>query len=90
MMKYKIKRTDHKKLTQGLLRFCMMIPSFYYEPGSKEECVTLMELIKKEFKNTTFLRRNNWEPLLTANSINYQGYGKFEVVSLADNLYNTF
>ncbi|MCR5818933.1 MAG: hypothetical protein K6F89_07545 [Prevotella sp.] len=88
-MKYKIKRTDHKKLTQGLLRFCMMIPSYYYDAGSREECLTLMGLIKGEFRKTTFLRRNNWEPLESAYVLRHEDE-RVNIYSNADKLYITF
>lgn len=69
-MKYKIQRTDHKKLTQGLLALCMMLPKFYYEAyGSKGECRSLLNSIYNEALKTKFLRRNNWEPLDSAYNI---------------------
>lgn len=69
-MKYKIQRTDHAKLTQGLLRLCVMIDSSYYQPyNTKEECVNLLKAIYNEAMITTFLRRNNWEPLNSAYNI---------------------
>lgn len=69
-MKYKIQRTDHKKLTQGLLALCMMLPGFYYEPyGSKYDCRNLLNSIYEEALKTKFLRRNNWEPLNSAYNI---------------------
>lgn len=69
-MKYKIQRTDHKKLTQGLLALCMMLPKFYYEAyDSKHECRNLLNSIYSEALKTKFLRRNNWEPLSSAYNI---------------------
>ena len=69
-MKYKIQRTDHAKLTQGLLRLCSMLPKFYYEPyGSKNDCRSLLDGIYREALETKFLRRNNWEPLNSAYNI---------------------
>lgn len=67
---YKIHRTDHARLTQGLLRLCCMIPSYFYKPyDSKEDCIILLNTIHREALETTFLRRNNWEPLQTAYTI---------------------
>ena len=67
VMKYKIQRTDHRKLTQGLLRLCAMLPNFFYEVcNSKEECFTLLNEIYREALDTKFLRRNTWEPLRSA------------------------
>ena len=68
-MKYKIQRTDHAKLTQGLLRLCCMIPSYFYRPYEREICQSLLEEIHREALDTKFLRRNNWEPLFTAYNI---------------------
>ena len=69
-MKYRIQRTDHAKLTQGLLRLCSMLPKFYYEPyGSKCDCMSLLDGIYREALNTQFLRRNSWQPLYSAYSI---------------------
>jgi len=69
-MKYKIQRTDHAKLTQGLLRLCMMLPKFYNEAyGSKDECRILLDSIYSEALKTKFLRRNYWEPLNSAYNI---------------------
>ena len=69
-MKYKIQRTDHAKLTQGLLRLCSMLSSFFYTPyDSKEDCRNLLNMIHREALDTKFLRRNNWELLLTAYNI---------------------
>ena len=66
-MKYKIQRTDHAKLTQGLLRLCSMLPKFYYELyESKNDCRSLLESIYREALETKYLRRNNWEPLDSA------------------------
>ena len=69
-MKYKIQRTDHKKLTQGLLSLCMMLTKCYYEAyDSKYECRNLLNSIYSEALKTKFLRRNNWEPLSSAYNI---------------------
>jgi hypothetical protein len=69
-MKYRIQRTDHKKLTQGLLALCMMLPKFYYEPcDCRTECRNLLNSIYQEALKTKFLRRNNWEPLNSAYNI---------------------
>ncbi len=66
-MKYRIQRTDYAKLTQGLLRLCSMIPKFFYEPyDSKYECKNLLNTIHRQAEDTKFLRRNKWEPLLSA------------------------
>ena len=69
-MKYKIQRIDYAKLTQGLLRLCVMIDSSYYQPyNTKEECVNMLKAIYNEAMETTFLRRNKWEPLNSAYNI---------------------
>lgn len=44
-----------------------MIPKFFYEPyDSKYECMNLLNTIHREAEDTKFLRRNKWEPLLSA------------------------
>lgn len=69
-MKYKIQRTDYARLTQGLLRLCMMIDSSYYQPyNRKDDCINLLDNIYREALETTFLRRNSWEPLQSAYNI---------------------
>lgn len=93
-MKYKIQRTDHAKLTQGLLRLCCMIPSYFYQPDEREICLRLLEEIYREALDTKFLRRNNWEPLFTAynikkndeqifiESLNGKAYLEFNIVKV--------
>ena len=67
---YKIQRTDHAKLTQGLLRLCCMIPKYFYQPyESKTDCRQLLATIHHLALDTQFLRRNKWEPLFTAYNI---------------------
>ena len=69
-MSYKIQRTDHAKLTQGLLYLCCVLPRFYYDTNaSKVDCKNLLNSIYEEALNTKFLRRNNWEPLQSAYNI---------------------
>lgn len=69
-MKYKIQRKNHTELTQGLLRLCCRIPSFFYIPyDSKEECMNMLNAIHSEASEIRFLRRNNWEPLLSSYNI---------------------
>ena len=63
MEKYKIVKIKHIKLTQGLLWLCAMLPSYYFDNGSEEECERILDAILAEAKRTTFLRRNAWEPL---------------------------
>lgn len=77
-MKYKIQRTEHAKMTQGLLRLCMMLPGYFFAPyDSKEDCKNLLETIHKEALDTTFLRRNTWEPLNSAYNIQKADDGIF-------------
>lgn len=69
-MKYRIQRTDHAKLTQGLLSLCMMLSDFYYDSyDSKYDCRNLLNSICEEALKTKFRRRNTWEPLDSAYNI---------------------
>jgi len=96
-MKYKIQRTEHAKLTQGLLRLCMTLARFFYEPyDDKNICRGLLGVISRTARETTFLRRNTWEPLLSAynilqtddriliESIHGKQYLEFEIVEVAE------
>lgn len=62
-MKYRVEKIKHAKLTQGLLRLCAMLPSYYFDSGSEEECERIILEIYSEAKRTTFLRRNAWVTL---------------------------
>lgn len=62
-MDYRVEKIKHTKLTQGLLRLCAMLPSYYFDSGSKEESERIILEIYSEAKRTTFLRRNAWVPL---------------------------
>lgn len=89
-MKYKIQRIDHAKLTQGLLRLCMMLPNYYYVAcNSKDECRNLLTEIHHEALRTKFLRRNNWEPLQCAYNIQ-KSYERIFIESLLGKAYLEF
>ena len=61
---YKIVKTKHRPVTQGLLRLCAGIPDeFYEEYKDKEEVRRVLNWIYDRAKKTTFLRRNKQEPL---------------------------
>lgn len=90
-MKYKIQRTDHAKLTQGLLRLCMMIDSSYYQPYSSiENCIHLLNNLYREAINTKFLRRNTWEPLYTEYKVIKTGDIYMRIESNAGKVYLEF
>ena len=89
-MKYRIVKTKHAKMTQGLLRLLSMLPSYYFDPcATKDQCRNIMRCIWQEARETKFLRRNNWEPLDTAYNIEERGDGIF-IESLAGKPYLEF
>lgn len=90
-MKYRIQRTDYARLTQGLLRLCMMIDSSYYHPySSVEACIRLLDNIYREALDTKFLRRNTWEPLYTEYKIIKTGDTYLRIESNAGKVYLEF
>lgn len=87
---WKIKRTDFKRLSQGLLRMNMMIPSYYYDKGNEDECRRILDDIVRIANETEFLRRNKRERLTSAYTISRKGEKCVEVESLEGNLYQRF
>lgn len=90
-MRYKIQRTDHRKLTQGILRLCMMIDNYYYQPyDSMEECIRLLDYIYDEALETKFLVRNAWQPLNSYYNIIKTGDTCMRIESLTGKVYIEF